>query len=145
MEAADCTFCRIGREELDSSEIICTGRTWVAFFPLSPATPGHTLITPRMHVADLWHLKPDQGADLTAAAILVGRAIKIALEPEGMNLITSAGRVAEQTMFHLHLHIVPRWQGDGFGPIWNKPATNRNVDLGELRRRIQQVYDHTRP
>ena len=52
------------------------------------------------------------------AAIRVGRAINLALAPEGMNLITSSGKAAEQSVFHLHLHVVPRWFKDGFGRIW---------------------------
>jgi histidine triad (HIT) family protein len=52
------------------------------------------------------------------AVIWVGRAIQNALEPEGMNLITSSGALAEQSVFHLHLHLVPRWSNDGFGRIW---------------------------
>jgi histidine triad (HIT) family protein len=97
---------------------VCAGDLWVAFFPLEPATPGHTLIIPREHVSDLWAASPELAAELMRAAVQVGRAIQEALAPEGMNLITSAGTVAEQTIFHLHLHVVPRWKRDGFGAIW---------------------------
>ena len=58
------------------------------------------------------------GGELMTAVIRVGQAIERVLHPEGMNLITSAGQTAEQTVFHLHLHIVPRWRRDGFGRIW---------------------------
>lgn len=111
----DCAFCAIARGEDDSAEIVCEDRNWVAFFPLDPATPGHTLVIPRRHVADLWDVEPPLDAELMAAVIKVGRAVQSALQPEGMNLITSAGKTAEQTVFHLHLHIVPRWKRDGSG------------------------------
>ena len=114
----DCAFCAIARGEDRSVEIVCEADSWIAFFPKEPATPGHTLVIPRKHVTDLWKVKPPLGSELMAAVIKVGRAIDQALEPEGMNLITSSGKVAEQTVFHLHLHIVPRWQRDNFGKIW---------------------------
>jgi len=60
--------------------------------------------------------------ELMSAVIKVGNAIQTALSPAGMNLISSAGRVAEQTIFHLHLHLVPRTEGDRLGPIWPEDA-----------------------
>lgn len=114
----ECEFCAIARGDSDSAEIVCTRPLWVAFFPHEPATPGHTLIIPRAHVPDLWQADADLAAELMRAALAVGNAIDSAIAPEGMNLITSAGSAAEQTVFHLHLHIVPRWRRDGFGAIW---------------------------
>jgi len=114
----DCDFCAIARGEDRSVEIVCEADSWIAFFPKDPATPGHTLVIPRKHVTDLWKVEPPLGSELMDAVIRVGRAIDIALKPEGMNLITSSGKVAEQTVFHLHLHIVPRWRRDNFGKIW---------------------------
>jgi histidine triad (HIT) family protein len=116
--AQGCDFCAIARGEDLSVEVVCEAESWIAFFPLDPATPGHTLVIPRKHVIDLWEVQPPLGAELMAAVVRVGRAIDAALKPEGMNLITSAGKVAEQTVFHLHLHIVPRWRRDDFGQIW---------------------------
>jgi histidine triad (HIT) family protein len=117
-DGTGCDFCAIARGEDHSVDVVCEGDNWVAFFPLDPATPGHTLVIPRRHVVDLWEVEPPLGADLMRAVIRVGNAINAALKPEGMNLITSAGRVAEQTVPHLHLHVVPRWKRDDFGPIW---------------------------
>jgi histidine triad (HIT) family protein len=117
-EALDCPFCRIARGEDRSTEIICEGASWVSFFPTQPATPGHTLVVPRAHVPDLWSLDDALGADLMSAVIKIGRAIQSAVTPAGMNLISSAGAAAEQTVFHLHLHVVPRYEGDDIDPIW---------------------------
>jgi histidine triad (HIT) family protein len=102
----------------EAAEIVCEDKDWVAFFPPEPATPGHTLVVPRFHVANLWEAEPPLGATLIEAVGRVGRAIQTALQPEGMNLITSAGTAAEQSVFHLHLHLVPRWKRDKFGQIW---------------------------
>jgi histidine triad (HIT) family protein len=117
-EEESCDFCSIARGKDDSVEIVCEGEAWVAFFPIDPATPGHTLVIPRQHVRDLWEVDDDLAATLMGAVLRVGRAIQMALQPDGMNLITSAGSAAEQTVFHLHLHVVPRWRQDEFGKIW---------------------------
>jgi histidine triad (HIT) family protein len=125
-ESESCEFCAIARGDNRSVEVVCEGEDWVAFFPLDPATPGHTLVIPRKHIPDLWKAEPALAAELVAAVIRVGRAINASLKPDGMNLITSAGSVAEQTVFHLHLHVVPRWRRDGFGDIW--PPTRKYAD-----------------
>lgn len=136
-DSSGCGFCRIARGEDTSVEIVCEADSWLAFFPLNPATPGHTLVIPRMHVPDLWQVRAAQGNDLMAAVIKVGRAIDSALAPEGMNLITSAGEMAEQTVFHLHLHIVPRWRADGFGRIWPTGRRYENARLGNVADQIR--------
>jgi len=133
----DCDFCAIARGEDRPSGVICERETWLAFFPLSPATPGHTLVIPRTHVSDLWSLGGDLQPHLMAAVIEVGRAIDRALSPEGMNLITSSGDAAEQTVFHLHLHVVPRWHRDGFGRIWPRDDHYEDEALGDVAERIR--------
>jgi histidine triad (HIT) family protein len=87
------------------------------------------LIIPRAHVADLWQAGPELAAELMRATLRVGRAVQSAIDPEGMNLITSAGAAAEQTVFHLHLHLVPRWRQDGFGAIWPGGSRYENESL----------------
>jgi histidine triad (HIT) family protein len=134
-----CDFCAIAHGDDSSVEVVCEAESWVAFFPLNPATPGHTLIIPRVHVADLWEVEPTLGSYLMAAVIKVGRAIESALSPEGINLITSAGATAEQTVFHLHLHIVPRWHRDGFGRIWPVEGRYEDAHLEDVASRIRQA------
>jgi len=135
----NCDFCAIARGEDPTVEVVCEASDWVAFFPVNPATPGHTLIIPRKHVPDLWQAELSLGADLMVAAIRVGHAIDAALTPEGMNLITSAGEIAEQTVFHLHLHVVPRWRRDGFGDIWPPATRGEDADLGDVADRIREA------
>jgi histidine triad (HIT) family protein len=139
-----CDFCRIARGEDQAVEVVCEGESWVAFFPLNPATPGHTLVIPKTHVADLWKVQPPLDAELMTAVIRVGRAIDAALNPEGMNLITSAGETAEQTVFHLHLHLVPRWRRDGFGRIWPREDKYEDALLGDVANRIRDACSAVR-
>jgi diadenosine tetraphosphate (Ap4A) HIT family hydrolase len=146
-DAQSCDFCAIARGEDSTVEVVCAAEAWVAFFPINPATPGHTLIIPRKHVPDLWSAEPELGADLMNAVIRVGRAITSSLQPEGMNLITSAGTAAEQTVFHLHLHVVPRWRRDGFGDIWPPGKRYQDAQLENVAEKIRTACgfkSHTR-
>jgi histidine triad (HIT) family protein len=133
----NCDFCSIAAGRDQSAEMVAEAGSWLAFFPLNPATPGHTLIVPRIHVEHIWDVDPPLDGELMRACIEVGRAIKSALNAEGMNLITSAGKVAEQTVFHLHLHLVPRWEADGFGKIWPTGERYENVELADFADRIR--------
>lgn len=135
----NCDFCAIGRGEDDTVEVVCEGEQWVAFFPLSPATPGHTLVVPRRHLPDLWSIDSELGGELMAAVVRVGRAIRHALTPDGLNLITSAGREAEQTVYHAHLHVVPRWEHDGFGDIWPPKRELDEIDLDGVADRVREA------
>jgi histidine triad (HIT) family protein len=133
-----CDFCEIASGRDPSAEVVGAGEQWVAFFPKAPATPGHTMVIPRNHVSDVWELEYGLGSDLMRAVIDVGRAIRRALDPEGMNLISSAGIAAEQSVFHLHLHVVPRWPDDGIDQIW-PPKAPMNVTLrNDLADRIRE-------
>lgn len=125
-----CDFCAIARGEDPSVEVVCEGDSWIAFFPLEPATPGHTLVIPKAHVSNLWAAPIQLVGELMTGVSRVGQAIESAINPEGMNLITSAGKAAEQSVFHLHLHVVPRWARDGFGRIW--PIEDRKFENADL-------------
>jgi histidine triad (HIT) family protein len=114
-----CEFCKITQGGAPA-EVVARSRDCVAFLPDEPATLGHTLIAPIVHVEDLW--APNDYPELAHAvldlALRVGRALDHVLDPEGLNLISSAGAAASQTVKHLHVHVVPRWSGDRIGEIW---------------------------
>lgn len=140
---AACPFCAIASGEDAEVELLFTEANWLAFFPLEPATPGHTLVIPRVHVEDLWQASPDLASDLMTATLKVGHALQEALQPEGMNLIASAGKAAEQTVLHLHLHVVPRWRRDGFGQIWpRKEERFEEAALSDFADRIRAAFEN---
>jgi histidine triad (HIT) family protein len=135
----DCVFCQIVRG-VRSARIVADVPDALAFFPLEPACLGHAVVIPKTHVRDLWAAGslPDTG--LMQAVIDVGRAITAVFRPDGLNLISSAGAAASQTVFHLHLHVVPRWAGDHFGDIWppGPPLTEAATD--EAARAVRAAY-----
>ena len=114
---SDCAFCRIAKGETDTT-VVCESDESIAFFPENPATPGHTLVIPRKHVQHFLMMDPRLSENLMSMVVRVGRALESTVKPEGMNLISSAGTAATQTVPHLHLHVVPRWSSDAIGEIW---------------------------
>jgi histidine triad (HIT) family protein len=122
-----CEFCAIVANEAPATTLYEDAET-LAFFPLNPATLGHTLVIPKPHIPDLFALTPALTTPLMNTALHLAQAIRTALNPEGLNLITSAGAAASQTIYHLHLHLVPRWHQDSIGQIW--PVNGQ--DFGEL-------------
>lgn len=114
----DCPFCEIVQREDPDVREVYRDRHVVAFFPTEPATLGHTLVVPREHIPDVWSLDERNAAELGRAVVRLSGALRRAMAPEGLNVIQSNGRAATQTVMHLHVHLVPRWQGDGIGRIW---------------------------
>ncbi|HUB75663.1 MAG TPA: HIT family protein [Solirubrobacteraceae bacterium] len=113
----DCIFCRIVAGELPSHEVAESERA-VAFADINPATRGHTLVIPRAHAVDLHDVAPE---DLAACALLAQRVAARAtarLGAAGVNLLNSSGSAAWQTVFHFHIHVIPRYPGDPLRLPW---------------------------
>lgn len=125
----ECEFCKIVSRRTPA-EVIYETPTTLAFFPLKPATRGHTMVIPKQHVANFLDASPATMADLAVVSSHVGRAIDQVMQPDGMNLITSAGEAASQSVMHLHVHLVPRWWDDTIGDIWppKVPTSEKILD-----------------
>lgn len=115
---ADCPFCEIVQNKDPETREVYRDDGAVAFFPTEPATLGHTLLVPCIHVPDVWSLPEEIAAHLGVVTVRLAAAIKEAVSPEGLNVIQSNGAAATQTVPHLHIHLVPRWDGDAVGRIW---------------------------
>ena len=94
----------------------------MALFPLNPAANGHTMLIPKTHVTDVSELSDAQAQALLGAVLRVAAAIRGGLRPDGLNMIVSLGAAASQTIDHLHVHLVPRWDADQFGDVWPRPS-----------------------
>jgi histidine triad (HIT) family protein len=113
----DCIFCKIAAGELPGAIIEADERT-VAFMDINPATRGHALVIPRRHAKNLLEIEAD---DLTATVLTAQRLAQRATErlgAEGVNLLNSCGRAAWQTVFHFHIHVIPRYEGDPLRLPW---------------------------
>ena len=110
----DCVFCGIVAGRLPAS-VVHEDDDVLAFLDLNPATPGHLLVVPRRHAADLAGLDPADGARVFTVGQRMAAALRASsLRPEGVNLFLADGEAAGQEVFHVHLHVLPRRAGDGF-------------------------------
>jgi histidine triad (HIT) family protein len=117
VSTGDCIFCKIVAGELPATIVQEDERT-VAFMDISPATRGHALVIPRAHAPDLMEIGD---GDLQACALAARRlAVRMRerLGADGVNLINSCGQAAWQTVFHFHLHVIPRYVGDPLELPW---------------------------
>jgi histidine triad (HIT) family protein len=112
--STDCVFCGIVDGSSPSSPLVDTG-TVLAFMDIDPVTPGHALVIPKEHLPDLADLDDGLAAEMMAVARRVAAALRRSdLRCEGVNLFYADGEAAFQEVFHAHLHVFPRYAGDGF-------------------------------
>ncbi len=117
MADPDCIFCKIVAGELPASIVDEDERT-IAFMDIAPATRGHALVIPRAHATDIMEIGPeDLQATVLAAQRLAAQA-KERLGADGVNLLNSCGQAAWQTVFHFHIHVIPRYENDPLRLPW---------------------------
>ncbi len=113
----DCLFCKIIARELPA-QILAEDEATVAFMDINPATRGHALVVPRRHATDLYEVEPEDLAATVLAAQRLARRVPERLGANGVNLINCCGAAAWQTVFHLHIHVIPRYDGDPLRLPW---------------------------
>lgn len=123
----NCVFCSILAGELTAS-VVYSDEVSYAFLDIQPINPGHTLVIPREHRDGLRELPAETAGHLMRVAQRVAAALyRSELAPSGVNLLLADGVSAGQDVFHAHLHVIPRYEGDGFGLMYpesyrEKPA-----------------------
>jgi histidine triad (HIT) family protein len=134
-----CVFCSIVSGD-EPAEFVFQDESIVAIMDLHPATEGHVLVIPRRHARDLWEVTSDDAERTMAASLKVASKIRRALAPDGINLFLASGPAAWQTVFHFHLHVIPRYEGDSLVPPWpfDQPQAERSV-LRALSERIRSA------
>jgi histidine triad (HIT) family protein len=113
----DCIFCQIVAGEIPT-QIIDEDELTVAFMDINPATRGHALVVPRRHARDLLEIEPGDLAAVAVTAQRVAARMPERLGADGVNLLNSCGRAAWQTVFHFHVHVIPRYEGDPLRLPW---------------------------
>jgi histidine triad (HIT) family protein len=131
----DCLFCKIIAGEIPSTRIYEDERT-VAFMDINPATRGHLLVVPREHTRDLLSVGPEDLAAVAATAQKLAEVVPERLGADGVNLLNSCGRAAWQTVFHFHLHLIPRYAGDPLRLPWTPEPGDRD-EIAEAARALE--------
>lgn len=139
-----CIFCTIARRQMPAS-ILDEDDHSLAFLDIRPINPGHFLVIPKRHAARLADLAPAEGGRLFEMARGLARALyRSGVRCEGVNFHLADGEVAGQEIFHVHLHVYPRYAGDGvglrMGPRYG--SMPKREDLDKLAETIRAARDH---
>lgn len=130
-----CLFCRLVAGEIPATRVHEDELT-LAFMDLGQVNPGHVLVAVKRHAATLLDLTPDEAAAAMRTAQKIAQAAKDAFDPPGITLLQANGKEGEQTVFHFHLHVVPRHAGDGITFSWprkNPPRETLEAYAARLR------------
>lgn len=115
---SDCIFCKIANGEIPSAKVYENEHVF-AFLDISQVTKGHTLVIPKIHKENVFELTPEIAKNFFESVPAISNAIKEAFNPIGFNLLNNNGEHAGQSVFHFHMHLIPRYgKGDGFGAVW---------------------------
>jgi histidine triad (HIT) family protein len=136
---SDCVFCRIVEGQIPSTKVYEDERT-LAFMDIGEVNPGHVLVTVKSHVENIFGLDDTLAAAVFQTAARVARAVQTAYAPGGVTLYQANGAVAGQTVYHFHLHLVPRYDKDGMHLIWpvrNPPREQLEANAARLRAALE--------
>lgn len=117
MKKDDCIFCKIANGEIPANALYEDDLVKV-IFDLSPASEGHVLILPKSHYDDVYSLDDDTAAHIFKVAVKIANAMKKSLNIDGLNIVQNNGEAAGQTVFHFHMHIIPRYTNDTVNIKW---------------------------
>jgi histidine triad (HIT) family protein len=114
---SDCVFCKIVAGQIPSTRVYEDEHT-LAFMDIGHVNPGHTLVAVKKHAANVFELDEAQAQAIARAVVKISRALKKTFEPEGLSVYQANGKAAGQTVFHYHVHLLPRHAGDGMELVW---------------------------
>jgi histidine triad (HIT) family protein len=114
---ADCVFCKIVAKQIPAT-VVYEDEYTLAFMDIGQVNPGHVLVAVKKHAENIFALDDAQAAAVFRAAAKVARSIRSAFEPQGLSVYQANGAAAGQTVMHLHIHLVPRHDGDGMALTW---------------------------
>lgn len=136
MKKDDCIFCKIANGEIPSTTIY-ENEEFRVFFDIAPASKGHCLIVHKDHFNDIFDMDEETGGRLFSLAVKVAGSLKKELNCEGMNIVQNNGTIAGQTVFHFHLHLIPRYTGDTVNVGW-KPGEADTEELKALAEAVRK-------
>ena len=136
----ECVFCRIVAGEIPASVVHRDDETF-AFMDIGQVNPGHVLVAVKRHAQDIYALDERQAQALFAVAARIAHGIRHAFSPQGLSVYQANGKAAGQTVPHLHLHLVPRYESDGMSLAWpvkNPPRAELEAHAARIRDALAQ-------
>jgi histidine triad (HIT) family protein len=140
---SDCLFCKIVSGTIPSTKVYEDEHV-LAFMDIMPLTKGHTLLIPKKHHANVYDMTSEEASQLFSVAPKIASALKSTFEPVGLNLLNNNGAPAGQSVFHFHLHFIPRYdQTDGFKLNWQTKEKQYTSDMfREYAEKIRSNIDN---
>lgn len=135
---SDCVFCRIVAGQIPSTRVYEDEHT-LAFMDIGQVNPGHVLVAVRKHAATVFELEDAQAEAIARTIVKISRALKKTFDPEGLSVYQANGKAAGQTVFHYHVHLLPRHAGDGMELTWpvkNPPREALEGYAARIRARV---------
>jgi histidine triad (HIT) family protein len=125
---SDCIFCKIINGEIPSAKVFENEHV-LAFLDISQVTKGHTLVIPKVHKENIFKLTPEIARNIFEVVPKIANALKTEFNPIGLNAVNNNGEEAGQSVFHFHLHLIPRYgKGDGFGAVWKNNQSEYSAE-----------------
>lgn len=134
MKDCNCIFCKIANGEIPSTTLY-EDEDFRVILDLGPATRGHALLLPKNHFANLFELDDETAQKAILVAKKMACKMKAALGADGFNLVQNNGEAAGQTVFHFHMHLIPRYENDNAGILW-EPGETTPEDMAEVKRLV---------
>jgi histidine triad (HIT) family protein len=136
---SDCAFCRIVAKQIPAT-VVQEDADTLAFMDIGQVNPGHVLVALKSHADNLFELQDAQAAAVFRAVARVARAILDAFAPQGLSVYQANGKAAGQTVFHFHVHLVPRHENDGMNLTWpvkNPPREKLEEYAAKIREKLR--------
>ena len=132
----DCIFCKIVAKQIPAT-VVYEDAHVLAFMDIGQVNPGHVLVAVKKHAENIYALEDTPAGELFKAAARIARGIRDAFNPEGLSVYQANGKAAGQTVFHLHVHLVPRHAGDGMELTWpvKNPPREKLTEYAEKIKR----------
>ena len=136
MKKEDCIFCKIANGDIPSKTLY-EDEDFRVILDLGPATKGHALILPKEHADNLYELPDETASKVFVLAKKLAIKMKEKLNCDGLNIVQNNGEVAGQTVFHFHMHLIPRYKGDQVGITWH-PGELSDADKEEILLKVKE-------
>jgi len=138
MIVSDCLFCKIVAGDIPSSKVFENDKVFV-FLDISPVTKGHMLIVPKQHFENIFDITEDVVREVGAISKKMSDAAVKGLKADGVNLLQSNGSVAQQEVMHFHMHVMPRYAGDGVN-AWPTRGDYKKEELGPIASALKSGF-----
>lgn len=132
----NCIFCKIANGEIPAATLY-EDENFRVILDLGPASKGHALILPKSHAANIYELSDEMAAKAMILAKKMATAMTAALKCDGFNIVQNNGECAGQTVFHFHMHLIPRYKGDQVGITW-RPGELSDADKEEILLKVKE-------